>query len=437
VLGSDLTDDHPISFAYDATLALRHGRLADPATLPQTVPLDNTGQLQCTSCHDPHVDRYRKFLRIDDRAAALCSACHQQSDDWANSSHANSPATWRGTGTDPWPHTPFDTVADNGCENCHRSHAAPHPPRLLSHVQEHQVCLVCHDGSVAAHNIGLEFLKSSAHRLTSDDLTHEPTEDPNSMPRHVTCVDCHNPHETTPTPASPPVVSGRLQGVPGVNISGGTVREASYEYEVCLKCHGIRDQTTALGIVRQDNTRNVRLEISTANPSYHPVAAMGRNQDMGGFEIGYSTASLIYCTDCHNNDEWTGTGTVPRGPHGSRLAPLLEQEYQTDDATPETFQSYALCYKCHDRSYLINDQANTFAHGGHVRGQNAPCAACHDAHGSRQHEGLINFMIRDRAGNVVVAPSSSGRLEYLSLGPGRGQCFLQCHDRDHDPEAYP
>jgi len=64
LLGTDLSDDHPISFVYDAELAVRRGELADPSGLPQTVRLDASQQLQCTTCHDPHEDRRPMFLRM-------------------------------------------------------------------------------------------------------------------------------------------------------------------------------------------------------------------------------------------------------------------------------------------------------------------------------------------------------------------------------------
>ncbi|MGE5302548.1 MAG: cytochrome c3 family protein [Alphaproteobacteria bacterium] len=392
--------------------------------------------MQCTSCHEPHDNRYRKFLRMDDRAAGLCTACHRQRN-WASSTHANSLATWNGTGTNPWPNSPYSDVRDNGCENCHRSHAAPEPARLLSSAQERNVCLVCHSGTVASKNLEAEFLKSSSHPITSADWTHQPRENPNTMPRHVTCEDCHNPHDIKSLSANAPVAPGRLKGVRGINISGGTVTEAFYAYEICLKCHGIRDQTTP-GALRQDNIRNIRLKINPSNSSFHPIAATGTNSTMAGFEPGYSTASIIYCTDCHNNDEWTSTGTKPRGPHGSRYTPILEREYQANDPSTESFQYYALCYKCHDRDFLINDQAGTFPHKKHVVDSQASCAVCHDAHGSRQNSHLINFMLRDMTGKPVVSPSASQkRLEYVSLGEGRGQCYLSCHGTNHEPKSYP
>lgn len=431
-LGADLSDDHPVSFVYDSALVLKQGELADPSVLPKGIRLDDTRQLQCTACHDPHDDRYRKFLRIDDRFAGLCTTCHRQRN-WTGSTHATSTITWRGSGSNPWPNSPYATVAENGCESCHRPHSAPQPPRLLSSAQERAVCLVCHNGTVAAKNIEPEFLKSSVHPVASTDRTHEPRENPYAMPRHVTCSDCHNPHQVAPTAASPPVASGRLWGVRGLSISGSPVSEATYEYEICLKCHGVRDQTTP-GIVRQDNTRNIRLEINPSNPSYHPVAAAGKNPTIQGLEPAYASSSLIYCTDCHNNDQWTPTGTAPKGPHGSRFQPILQQDFQQVDPNPESSAAYALCYTCHNRTTLLG--SGRFPHRLHVVEGRASCAVCHDSHGSRQNVHLINFMLRDRTGKVVVSPNSKGLIEFQSTEPGRGNCSLSCHNQDHDRKGY-
>jgi predicted CXXCH cytochrome family protein len=424
-LGTNLADDHPVSFDYDDALASRRGKLATPAALPHNIRLDNTGQLQCTACHDPHANPFRMFLTMDDRAGELCLSCHTERE-WLTSAHATSQARWNGSGDEPWPDSPYDNVSDNGCQNCHRSHAAPRGARLLRDAREHRVCLACHDGKVAAVNLENDFLKPSAHPVDGTDWTHEPGEEAASMPRHVTCVDCHNPHEVSSARAGPATARGWLRGVAGVNESGLAVSEANYEYDVCFKCHGVRDQATPLSIVRADNNRNVRSELSQGNPSHHAVTAPGRKPSMSGFEPGYSALSVVDCTECHN-------------PHGSEFGPMLERSYEMSDVTPESFLSYELCYKCHNRGFLINDQANTFPHRLHVQGANAPCATCHDAHGSRQNEHLINFMLVDPSGNIVVSPSSStGRLEYTSnRGAGTGECYLACHGVDHAPLAYP
>jgi len=431
-LGTDLSDDHPISFVYDAALALKHGELADPSVPPDVFHLDASRQVQCTSCHDPHDATYRKFLRTDDRFAALCLACHRLKN-WAGSAHATSRASWSGTGTAPWPSFSYATVAENGCENCHRPHAAPHPAELLAQVQEQAVCMVCHNGNVASKNLEPEFLKVSAHPVAATDGVHTPREDPATMSRHVTCTDCHNPHQAVAASGRSAAMSWSLRGVQGVDLSGAVVTEARFEYEVCLKCHGITDQVTP-GLVRQDNTRNVRVEINPSNPSYHPLAAAGKHPALQGLEPGYEATSLVACTDCHNNDEWTDSGMRPRGPHGSRFEPILERDYQQGDPAVESFQSYALCYKCHSRNVLLN--SGPFPHRTHVQTGQASCAVCHDAHGSREHVRLINFMLRDRTGLAVVTPNRTGLLQYRSTGLGHGECSLTCHGQDHDHRSY-
>jgi predicted CXXCH cytochrome family protein len=433
-LGTDLSDDHPISFVYDTALALRRGELADPSVLPGTVKLDDTGQVQCTTCHNPHEDRNPKFLRVDNRFGALCTTCHDKRH-WTDASHATSSATWNGTGTNPWPDPGFPTVAENACLSCHRPHAGGHPERLLAQAEEVKICTVCHSGTVAQKNIETEFLKPFRHPIDSTPFVHDPGEDPQIMPRHVICMDCHNPHAVKDVPALAPAATGRQRGVSGLSISGVRVDEVTNEYEVCLKCHGVREPTTP-GAVRQDSTRNIRLRIDPANPSYHPVAASGKNTTIQGLIPPLTASSVIYCTNCHNNNDWTPTGTAPRGPHGSLFEPILEREFQAGDPVVESPAAYALCYKCHNRTTLLNN--GRFPHDAHLLRGNVSCSSCHDVHGSRQHIRLINFKLRTREGGTVVSPNSNGRLEFVPdlSRPGRGECSLSCHGQDHDRRSY-
>jgi len=436
-LGMDLSDDHPISFVYDTRLVLEQGQLELPAALPREILLDQTQQVQCTSCHDPHEDENPAFLRMDNRGGGLCIACHLQKG-WRGSSHATSSASLEGVRIGSKATLRYGTVAENACGSCHQMHGAPHPTQLLNDSQESGVCLACHDGSVAPQNIAREVDKYSAHRVSQLHSSHKPREDPDAMPRHVSCNDCHNPHQSTQTPATPPNVPGLMVGVSGVDISGRTVRKASFEYEICLKCHGDRDYFPAMGIDRLDDIRNIRLKIDPSNESYHPITAVGRNSTMGGFRPGYTTGSMIYCHDCHNNDDWSPSGSEPKGPHGSRYPPLLEKEYQMEHNSRESFQAFELCYKCHTRARLLRVRVDdTFSHRKHLK-RDTSCAVCHDAHGSRDNPGLINFMVRDQTGvRVVTGVMVNGERvspRYVTSGLHRGKCYLSCHGRDHTPQ---
>lgn len=431
-LGTDLSDDHPVSFVYDSALAGASGELAFPAALPPEVKLDSSGLLQCTSCHDPHNNINRQFLVVQNINSSLCTICHQKQG-WMLSSHAVSNALWNGTGADPWPHTSYATVAENGCENCHKPHTAGKHERLLNYTFEEDNCIVCHNGNVAATNIETELAKPFKHAVQNYPDIHNPRENFTlTVQKHVECEDCHNPHQTNSTPSpGAPQVSGMTTGVTGINSAGQQIVNAPNQFEICYKCHADNNVLTTFYVDRQLVQLNTRLEFSQLNPSYHPVESQGINPNVPSLLPPYTTASIIFCTDCHGNDNTIG----PRGPHGSSYKYLLGSNYTTLDNTQENPYNYALCYKCHDRTSILSDQS--FIHNKHVAVENAPCSVCHDAHGISSTQGnainnthLINF------DTTVVTPDSLGRLMFEDTGTYSGRCYLTCHGALHEPKAY-
>lgn len=436
-LGTDLSDDHPVSFVYDESLAIQNGELASPSTLTNTVRLDKLSELQCTACHDPHDDSLGKFLVRPNNFSELCVTCHTRTD-WVFSSHATSGATWPGTGPDPWPWTEYTTVAENACRNCHAPHNAGEPERLLYYIAEEDNCLACHNGNVASTDIESELLKNFRHPVQDFTRIHDAAEDPTGfMPNHVECVDCHNPHRVNNSTASAPSVGGTQLGVSGVSSSGVAKTESNFLYEICFKCHDDNNVISFVPITRQHAQINTRLEFDLANPSYHPVEGIGNNPNVPSLIPPLSETSIIYCTDCHNSDTSTASGGPgPDGPHGSIYSPLLERNYTTLDNTNESTFEYALCYKCHDRDSIRGDDSFE-EHDKHVRGEDAPCSACHDPHGVSATQGnavnnshLINFDLN------IVSPNPDGLLMFEDLGTFRGRCFLSCHGMDHEPEEY-
>lgn len=434
-LGTDLSDDHPVSFVYNPGLAQRKPELVHPASLPHQVRLDKDEQLQCTTCHDPHDDNYGRFLVMPDMYANLCTICHRKQG-WTATSHSASSARWTGQGPDPWPHTEYDTVAENGCKNCHRSHTAGGPERLLNHAIEEDNCLVCHNGNVASTDIERELTKRSGHRVQAYMGVHDPAEDfaSRNVPKHVECQDCHNPHSAASgSPSGAGRVSGSTTDVKGLNLSGQQIERSVYEHEICLKCHGQNNVLTRLPITRQIDQLKANMEFNPANPSFHPVVSAGANPDVPSLSSRYTTQSIISCTDCHNTDD----PGAPRGPHGSSYKYLLEKNYDTNDLSGESSFAYALCYKCHDRNSILMDESFK-GHKKHIVDQKTPCSGCHDPHGISNVQGnpinnshLINFDL------TIVQPDSQGGLYFEDLGRFTGQCFLTCHGRTHGPLKYP
>ena len=85
---NDITNMHPVSFVYDSTLATTDGELRDPAS--SITPIGGTiedemlvnGKMQCSSCHDPHVQAVvaEGLLRVANEhgpgGSQLCKTCH-------------------------------------------------------------------------------------------------------------------------------------------------------------------------------------------------------------------------------------------------------------------------------------------------------------------------------------------------------------------------
>lgn len=190
-LGTDLTNDHPISFTFDDNLAFSDGELHPPSSSPAIgnrvpgvrpdVPLEDN-QVQCVSCHDPHirdtVEPNIKFLRLhrfqqvepvgslfDAASDMVCLACHDK-DGWVGSAHANS-VTANET-YDPAAAALRDFPANlpvwqAGCLNCHDTHTVQGSTRLLREATDsilspksggnpaqEEACYQCHsaDGGV-------------------------------------------------------------------------------------------------------------------------------------------------------------------------------------------------------------------------------------------------------------------------------------------------
>lgn len=429
-LGTDLSDDHPVSITYDNSLVSANGQLRPPSSLTDKVRLDHNNQMQCTSCHDSHDNKYGKFLVQDNTGSALCITCHNM-DYWQLSDHRTSPKTWNGAGIDPWPHTEGTTVAANACENCHAPHNAGTKPRLLNFADEEQNCYSCHSGNVAARNIQAEFNKFSVHPILNTSGRHDPVEDPVNPTRHVECSDCHNPHAANSSAGTVPAISGALAGVTGVNASGAVITPATKEYELCFRCHADSVARGPARVPRRVSETNTRLEFASSAASFHPVVTTGRNPNVPSLMAPWTISSLMYCTDCHNNDQGSGAGGAgPNGPHGSAYVPILERRLELTDNQAESAAVYALCYKCHSRSSILGDQSFSL-HQKHIVGVRAACTTCHDPHGVTGATHLINF------NSTYVTPSSNGRLEFVDTGTFRGNCSLRCHGEDHRATSYP
>lgn len=479
-LGTDLRNDHPLSF-----VPVDDGQLAStlfqatPASKDATVKLVS-GRIECTTCHDPHKQNYdavqQDFLVRSNSAGAICLACHDPSraqpnwlNGWTSAPHSTATNTVPATPTATF--GPYGTVAANACGNCHRDHSMPAAagPRLLR-ASEEAACSPCHSGTnltPALRNVMTEFTKLSVHPATTVSGAHDAAEavTPVNATRHAECPDCHNSHAASATggAAAPPGLQAALLGASGFD-GGLALRPASNEYQVCFKCHststnkpqgptytngGYRtitrivtsydERTRFNSTVAYHNVtkvKNTTLSIPSLRTNMLTLSGGNSTRTMG-------TGSQIYCTDCHsNNQNRNFGGTGPNGPHGSAYPHVLERRMEMEPLggggvayVAGTTGTYALCDKCHNIATSILSNVSFTRHSTHISSARTSCTTCHDPHGiaggsATNNKWLINF------DTSIVSNSSGGIRRYESTGTRTGRCYLTCHGKDHNPYTY-
>jgi predicted CXXCH cytochrome family protein len=482
LLGTNLLGDHPTSLVLPikdapdlAASIVSQGKTIDPTGAVQLIK----GNIECTSCHNPHVQSIDKtsqnVLVRDSSSGQMCLACHDPNRvvtgktnplaQWATSIHAmtsNSVATQSAGVVGS-----YHTVAQNACNSCHQPHNAPGQVRLLRGANE-QDCMACHNGSnnisPAAPNIFAEFSKIG-HSFPSGNNLHDANETTLlNQNRHSTCVDCHDAHASNQVASfSPaPAIRGSQNGIAGISASDGVtvLTPAVNQFENCLRCHGTSSGKVIsstfgylpIRVVSAGDPLNLIPQFALSASSSHPVThdrSSGLAQpslrasmmNINGTTIGRAMGIRIFCTDCHNSDdnrEFGGAG--PNGPHGSRFTHILERRYEISQAaapgatvvnlfpTPDLSAAgpYALCQKCHDMNQIM---ANTSfsQHAKHID-DGFSCSTCHTAHGMGSRsatisgERLVNFDAN------VVAANGNTPITYNRSTNSRN---LACHGHNH------
>lgn len=304
LIGTNLSNDHPISVTYNDTLATTDGELRrmnasqqHPTTgqvgsilgirrpgykpLLPLAPTGNggAGQVQCTTCHDPHLydaaDPNRKFLRanrlqvgpptggaFNEANDTICLACHDKMGaEWANSAHAK-----------------------NTVGNYAYTVAAATQRQFAAGTQVWQAaCLNCHD----THTV------TGARRLLREgtDSLNTPKAGGNSAIEE-TCYQCH---ASTGTSALTLPTMNASTGVPDIKT------EFNRPYRMPIRT---ADQGGGTGTTEVHNIKDAHFTEDQATLGY---GALGNRH--------------AECTDCHNphrvikNSRYDGTGSASSRTH--------------------------------------------------------------------------------------------------------------------------
>jgi predicted CXXCH cytochrome family protein len=336
-IGTDLTNDHPISFNYSLSYP-SNVEIKSSGTFPSQVKLDSANKLQCTTCHDPHGTNYPKFMVTSLDNGTLCNTCHDKRY-WNTmpAVHRDAITVWNGAGVNPW-HIDMgatgytnDTPTVQSCFICHRSHGGAAGKELLKGTNpatsavtdEEWTCLNCHNGNATAKDVEPEFSMLSKHDVKGYVGKHIPSRSVAGDPvrelqatlgynvpanRHAECADCHNGHGAKADNHTIGGVNGNIiannilgsWGVkptlpwPAAGMASTTFTVVDFttvlpggdnlEGYLCLKCHSYYGYGTSLITVPSGNADNSLVyesdptaDFNVNNPSYHPVFAQGAN----------------------------------------------------------------------------------------------------------------------------------------------------------------
>lgn len=468
-IGTDLRIHHPVGFEYDPNITIAFGDgnkgielKSTPDSPVKVYTMGGKKYVECASCHDPHTEN-EKFLRVDvgshgENMKQTCTSCHIK-DGWSGSAHD----TKNNTYTDPNVSSKYGTnvVSDLGCINCHTPHNAQTSGYLLRQVEQN-TCFKgasdsvstapCHS-SGGPKNIENVLSKTYGHgnTLMNQDGVHSNLDvlygtNISRYPsgskgiswndsRHVECMDCHNQHQSKagthriPSdatnswyPSSPSNLissSGPLTGASGVEpnsptrwtqpTSFTTMKEATKEYQICMKCHSYWGLGVATGgsssyptsSEPSINFTDQAWEFNKNNFSAHPVVVNANSMASAGSIKGLDATQMktpwksvgnqtMMCSDCHGTDNEIGTD--PTGPHGSSYKFMLkgQNNYWPTNASGSHYragESYGgsdwnglFCQNCHN----IKSGDGSYPHNWKEEMNGLYCVRCHSAvpHGS-------------------------------------------------------
>ena len=384
LIGVDLRNDHPISVTYTAQLANRDGELRvldvnqrfpsgsgsviavkEPGVKPR-FPLEptgtaNAGQVQCGSCHDPHLFEtdpakgVQKFLRgqrfqeatpstggFNEASDILCLACHDKnlaSGIWAYSAHANPQVADETYSTAAASQREFPAslpVWRAACLNCHDTHTVQGARRLTREGTDslltpkqggspalEQTCYQCHTtparsalvNATQVPNIETEFLRARR------------------MP--ITTVEQGGASEVHD-------IGGNFNDTGFVDCTSATNRCGSdfieprnvlaARHAECTDCHNPH--------------RVIRNRLFNANPAIPDPAGTHRHDEVAGYTHTNIASGVLRGTwgvqpiyGSASFQEMPTSFLVKRGDPGASLDSSL--------AAPHVTREYQICLKCH------------------------------------------------------------------------------------------
>jgi hypothetical protein len=483
-LGSNLTNDHPISITYnnavaeaDTELARMDGSQKDIQTggaligirgkgYKPTLPLEATGplgegQVQCASCHDPHLydstDPKRKFLRLnrlakdepsatvefDPATDIICMGCHRKLySAWGRSAHAKKSTaneTYTDAAADLRGFPRGTTVWQASCLNCHDMHTVQGSRRLMREGAGTDLTTAGGTGS-GMYQLGTDPL------LPADDYGKYAAIE-------TTCFKCH-----------------RLAG----EVNGNILNSSGLLNDIVPATKSLFDMQYGMPVATGDQPTTTR--------EVHNVRSGDMEEDpnnMGAGGFANNAKRHAECTDCHNPHRvrrsrtfaeeegaateirthrpggplgniasgvlrgtwgveptfgWSGTSwptfptgfTVKKGDPHTVAVPTTKAE---SDTASYLTREYQLCFKCHS-NYTNGDTPASFPSivADYAPATNTRRTSITDANGLTRYTNVAAEFGSVKATNPATSGTDQGEFGNAGTACSGGDCVPRTMD---------
>jgi predicted CXXCH cytochrome family protein len=401
----------------------------DHMKIPDIFPLDDQGNMQCSTCHTAHGvpsgpdSKETIFMRTSNRNSAMCRTCHpdmiggpQAGNHTLDTTHQEIPHNMIARGA-----LQGDKKNQLICETCHTAHGSPYESYLIKSGKNSTLCLECHKDKDNRTPAGKKkpfhvFNVKPVKAKISEDLIKKGARVGHDG--EIICQSCHKIHRNEIRQSALLIQQNQASNLCLVchadkqimadtkhnllltapeekNLAGQTVAQAG----VCSACHlphkaarqPAPDRPLSEGLCLNCHSPGNVAERAGLKGAQHPLALRPANVKTESNlalplfnDLGFQDQDgKMTCTTCHDPHRWRADSAA--GPSG-KDAPADRQTSFLRKQAPQ------ICRECHSDKFQIakskHDLSKVAPEAKNTKNQTPSesgiCGTCHRVHNARE-----------------------------------------------------